>query len=416
MVDATTAGPTPIPGDPGSTPAPSPSSPGSLVALIRSRPGWTRQQLLAATGMSRTTLFERLDALFAHGYVYQAGSAPAGSDREGGGPGRRAELLRWDDRGRVVVVLDLGQTHARLCVTGVRGDILRMRDVATDIDTDAAPYLETVFEVAQELVDAGADERLVGVALGIPGPVDPVTGVLGRSTTMPRWQSFPITATVRDRWDVPVVIENDARAFALGESSVAGSGQTVLAVKYATGIGAGIVDGGHVLEGSAGAAGDIGHIRLTADGPRCTCGRRGCLAAWASGQALVRRLAATGVQNLPDITERVSAGDPAVCAELDAASAALGRVLATVVATINPDTVVLGGALGRLPRVVAAVDAEIRDHVSDRTTQHLTVTSARLGADGAVVGLARKLVDLVYAPAAVDAAIARTDAVAGGAS
>ncbi|WP_144016747.1 ROK family transcriptional regulator [Beutenbergia cavernae] len=376
---------------------------GALVSFIRSRPGLTRHQLLAATGMSRTTLFERLEALFQHGYVYQDGSAPPGSGTRG--PGRRSELLRWDTRGRVVLVLDLGQTHARLCVTGVDGRILRMRDVAVEIDTDAPAYLAELFRISHELVEAGEDETLIGVALGIPGPVDPATGILGTSTTMPRWERFPVLDSIRDHWQVPAVIENDARAFALGESSVIGADRTVLAVKYATGIGAGIVDAGHVLEGADGAAGDIGHVRITDDGPVCTCGRRGCLAAWASGHALLRRLADTGVRNLRDIVERVAAGDPAVCAAVDDATARLSRVLATVVAAANPDDLVLGGALGRIPRVVSRIDASIRQDVTERARHHLTVSAAHLGADGAVVGLSRKVVDLVYDPAVIDAAI-----------
>ncbi|WP_165962708.1 ROK family protein [Occultella glacieicola] len=380
------------------------TSHGALVSFIRSRPGWTRQQLLAATGLSRTTLFDRLDALFQHGYVFQDGSAPAGAG--GRGPGRRSELLRWDTRGRVVLVLDLGQTHARICVTTVGGGSQRMRDVAIDIDTDAPGYLAQVTEIGDVLLRAGTDETLIGVALGIPGPVDPGTGVLGTSTTMPRWEGYPVSESLRERWGVPVVIENDARAFALGESSVIGGDRSVLAIKYATGIGAGIVDTGHVLEGSDGAAGDIGHVRISDDGPVCTCGRRGCLAAWASGHALIRRLAETGVRDLKDITERVAAGDPVVCAAVDDAAARLSRVLATVVAAVNPDNLVLGGSLGRLPRVVARIDALIREDVTERARRHLVVGAAHLGADGAVVGLTRKVVDLVYDPAVIDAAIA----------
>ncbi len=352
--------------------------------------------------MSRTTLFERLEVLFQHGYVYQDGSAPRDEVR---GRGRRSELLRWDTRGRVVLVLDLGQTHARICVTTVDGQILRMRDLAVDIDTAAPDYLSAIYEVAGLLVRVGEDETLIGVALGIPGPVDPATGRLGTSTTMPQWQGYEVLQDLRDHWAVPAVIENDARALALGESSVIGAGQSVVAVKYATGIGAGIVDNGHLLEGADGAAGDIGHVRISDDGPLCTCGRHGCLAAWASGHALVRRLAGTGVRNLRDVVDRVAADDPAVVAAVDEATARLSRVLATVVAATNPDVLVLGGPLGRMPRVVASIDTRIREDVTERARHHLTISAAHLGADGATVGLARTIVNLVYDPAAIDAKI-----------
>lgn len=377
---------------------------GALLDVIRSRPGLTRGQLLEATGMSRTTLFERLEVLFSHGYVYQDGSAPAGPGQRR--PGRRSELLRWDTRNKAALVLDLGQTRARVCVTSVGGQVLRAREVPADIHIDPAEYLASIFEIADAMVAAGIGETLVGVAVGIPAPINPATGDLGATTSMMApWEGYPLLDVLHEHWHVPAVIENDARAFALGESSVLGPGRTLLAVKYATGIGAGIVDGGHALEGADGAAGDIGHIRITDDGPVCTCGRRGCLASWASGQALIRDLEGTGVRNLWDIVERVSAGDPLVCGAVDEAAARLSRVLSTVVAAANPDALVLGGVLGRMPRVVSTVEEHIREDVAERARHRLRVSAAHLGADGGVVGLSRKLVDLIYAPAAIDRAI-----------
>ncbi|WP_324651750.1 ROK family protein [Georgenia sp. H159] len=384
---------------------PSAASHGYLLNLFRTRPGWTRQQLLEVTGVSRTTLYDRLDTLFQAGLIYSAGSVPPPGGA--GARGRRSELLRFDDRGKIVLVLDLGQTSARVCVVDVHGQILRMSEHRLAINTAPAAYFDTVFEHAHQLVDGRTGESLVGVALGIPGPVDSATGVLGRSTTMPLWQSFPVMEAIREHWQAPVVIENDARALAIGEASVEALGTSVLAVKYSTGIGAGIVVDGRVLVGSDGAAGDIGHIRLHSDGPPCTCGRRGCLAAYASGDALVRTLAHAGVQNLGDVVDRAQSGDPEVREALREAVSRLSRVLASIITAINPDVLVVGGSLGRLRAVVEQIDEQVHADVVDRAVQRLQVTGARLGDRGTTTGLARRLVDLVYAPHAVDLAVAR---------
>jgi len=377
---------------------------GHLLDLFRSRSGWTRQQLLEITGVSRTTLYDRLDVLFQEGLVYSAGSVPQ-TDAASPARGRPSELLRFDDRGKVVLVIDSGQVHANVCVADLNGKLLRMRSLRLVIDTDPAGYLDTIFAAAGELLDAATGESLVGVALGIPGPVDAATGALGPSTTMPRWQSFPIVETIRSHWPVPVVIENDAHAFALGEASTAGSTESILAIKYSTGIGAGIVVGGDVLRGADGAAGDIGHVRLSADGPVCTCGRQGCLAAYASGHALVRDLAHAGVRSVDDVVALATAGDAVVTRALENAVDRLSLVLGTIVTAINPNIVVLGGALGRLPLVVEQVDRQVRTEVV-RATGRLRVSSARLGDYGVTTGLARKVVDAVYAPASIDATLA----------
>ncbi|NUR91499.1 MAG: ROK family protein, partial [Nonomuraea sp.] len=347
-----------------------PASPGHLLELIRARPGWTRQQLLTATGMSRTTLFERLDQLFRAGLVYESGAT-------GSAVGRPAQRLRFDDRNRVALIFDLGQAHGRLAIADLFGRTLRMETLRLDISQPPAQLLPRLINRADKLLRVDEDAQVVGVGMGIPGPVDVDTGRLGASTTMPGWEGYPIEETIRSRWDVPLLIENDARAFALGEAHASGSTGVLLAIKYATGIGAGIVVDDRVIGGADGAAGDVGHIRITDDGPLCRCGRRGCLAAWASGRALLEQLGEHGMHSLEDIVQ--SAHDPEVVKALRSGAARLGRVLAALVASINPSTLVLGGILGQLPIVADEVERRVRADAVERATQRLRVVPARAG-------------------------------------
>jgi predicted NBD/HSP70 family sugar kinase len=160
---------------------------------------------------------------------------------------------------------------------------------------------------------------------------------------------------------------------------------------------------GEVIDGADGAAGDIGHIRLTDDGPRCSCGRRGCLAAWASGRALIDQLRGHGMHDLEDIVQRAREGDPAVVDALQAGARRLGRVLASIVATVNPETLVLGGALGRLDIVAAEIERQVRGDTVERAMQKLRVVPSRIGDDSGTLGLSRMLVRTVFSAAAVDA-------------
>ncbi|WP_329246755.1 ROK family protein [Actinoallomurus sp. NBC_01490] len=373
------------------------ASPGHLLALIRTRPGWTRQQLLTATGMSRTTLFERLDQLFRAGLVYESGST-------GATVGRPARLVRFDDRNRVALIFDLGQTHGRIAVADLFGRTLRMATLRLNIAQPPDRLLPDLLDRADKLLRVDENAQVVGVGMGIPGPVDVATGRLGASTTMPGWEDYAIKDVVRSRWDVPLLIENDARAFARGEASASGGRGILLAVKYASGIGAGIVVNGEVIGGADGAAGDIGHIRVSDEGPVCRCGRQGCLAAWASGWSLLDQLADQGVHTLDDVVQ-MHTHNPAVIAALRAGAERLGRVLAAVVATVNPDTLVLGGILGQLPLVAEEVERWVRADAVERTMQKLRVITSRSGDDSATVGLTLMVAQHVLAASAIDAAL-----------
>lgn len=375
------------------------TSHGGLLALVRDHGGLSRQQMLELTGMSRGTLVARLETLARLGYVYEAEAlAPTG--------GRPARRVRFEDRGRVVLAVDLGQTHARVAVTDLDGRELRSR--ASDVRIADPGVLGAALDSgvallaagrAERLIGASRGERLVGVGIGVPAAVDPATGTVVHPTTIPGWAPGEVLDAVRERWSVPVVVENDARAGAVGESQ--GREETLVHVKLSMGIGGGIVVGGEVLRGAAGLAGDIGHVRVgPASGPLCRCGRRGCLAAYASGRALLERFGGS----LGDLVAAARRGDAPVVKALTEAADVLGTALATTVTTVNPHRLVLGGTLGPLPLVVERVRAQIHDTVAERAWP--VVEAGELGPVATVTGLARLVVRAAFAPAAVDAAVA----------
>ena len=372
------------------------ASHGELLHLVRAREGLSRQQLMAETGMSRGTLYGRLDVLVRLGLVYEA-------EALGATGGRRARRIRFEDRGRVVLAVDLGQTHARVAVTDLLGTEYRRADLPVRIADGGAAVLGPVLDHAEKLLAAGRGERLVGVGVGAPASVDPPTGRLIAAEAMPGWQSDEIAPAVRARFDAPLVVENDARAGAVGESR--SDEETVVYVKIATGIGCGIVVGGEPLRGAAGLAGGIGHVRVGVDkgAPVCRCGRTGCLAAYSSGRALLERLG--GRPEEPGaIAELVAAAEtPPVAVALADAADALGAALAPTVGMLNPHRLVLGGPLGAAPGVVDRVRSRLRAAVPDAMLP--VVERSALGNRATPRGLARLVVRRAFAPAAVDAVV-----------
>jgi predicted NBD/HSP70 family sugar kinase len=203
------------------------------------------------------------------------------------------------------------------------------------------------------------------------------------------------------RWPVPVVVENDARAGALGECR--DDSDTTIYVKIATGIGCGIVVEGAILQGAHGAAGDIGHIHIASGGALCRCGRRGCLATFSSGGSLLDRLRNEGMNTLDDIIAAAGAGNASVEAALLSAADVLGGALAATVTTVNPNKLVLGGKIGTIPLFANQVRDRVLRDVVERISYGLTVTAGQPGDTAAVDGLTRLVIGKVYSAKAIDA-------------
>ena len=346
--------------------------------------------------MSRATLYERLEALLRRGFIYEAESLEATG-------GRRSRKIRFDNRGRVILALTLGQTHATVAVADTAGTRLRSTTVEHDISRPADQVLQPLIEAGKALLGQGNGEVLVGVGVSLPTPVEAGTGHVAHATTIPEWRPDAVAAAVSQAWSVPFVVENDARAAALGERR--SDAETIVYVKVATGIGCGIVVEGSILRGAHGAAGDIGHIRINDTGPLCRCGRHGCLAAYSSGRAITEQLAGQGLTGLDAIRAAAFAGNPRVTAVLDSAADVLGRALAATVTTINPDRLVLGGKIGAITGLVDRVKTRILADVADRIADGLTVEQGDPDDQSAIQGLATLVMRKVFAPATIDAAV-----------
>jgi predicted NBD/HSP70 family sugar kinase len=393
---------------------------GEILQLIRSGRATTRTQVLEATGLSRVTVAQRMDALVAAGIVRAAGDAGATG-------GRRSERFVFDPADSLVLVasLELGavpdaatvrgsqappSSAGEIAIVDPHGVLLARAPLAVDLAAGpdvVVPQLLDAFDVL--LADAGIKPAAVGgVALSVPGPVDPHDHRLSDPPVMPGWGAWPVVEAVRARFDVPVHLENDADAMAYGEFTELGAGrddwpQPFVLVKVSGFLGAGLVIEGHTYRGTDGGAGDIGHIDVGGDAV-CRCGRRGCLAAEAGGAALLRRLGEAGadVGSLAELRALAERGDPLVTAELDRAAGLIGRVLAVVVGVLNPADLVVAGELA-VPTMIAGIRAGVYAGAQPRATARLRIRAAVLGPDAVLIGLARVAVDDRFSAKAVDA-------------
>lgn len=318
-------------------------------ALRMLGPG-TRAELINATGLSRPTVTATVAELVAAGLATEA-VTPTGPARLSGG--RPASVVRLTRAAGLAAGVDIGRRHIRVALADLGHEILAEEAVRLrqDVEESAGPVLD----LAAELVDStlariGASRaELVGTGLGIPAPIT-LAGRIGSPMLLPGWEHLVPADELARRLGVPVLLNNDANLGALGEYRWgAGRGCPVLVyVKMATGIGAGIVLDGRLFVGSAGTAGELGHVTIDARGPVCRCGNRGCVELSAGGRALVEqaRLTYPDLADVSDLVRLANTGDPGCRRLLSDAAGLIGIALSGLVNLINPDRIVLGGELG----------------------------------------------------------------------
>jgi predicted NBD/HSP70 family sugar kinase len=377
-------------------------SPGDLLSLIREGAAVTRADLARHTGLARSTVAHRVDALLASGLVVEAG----GSASTGGRP---PTVLAFNHDAGLVLVADLGATHARMAVTDLAGTPLA--ETAEDLDIALGPteVLTRVSARFQELLAqtgrSSADIR--GIGIGVPGPVEFASGQPVNPPIMPGWDGFDIPAWFADRHTAPVLVDNDVNIMARGEHWVHWRRTShLLLVKVGTGIGCGIVADGHIHRGARGAAGDIGHIRATSsDEVVCRCGNIGCLEAIAGGQALADRLSAAGIDaaNSRDVVRLVRDGDVTATRMVRDAGRTLGEVLAGTVNFFNPAVIVIGGDIAEAhAQLLAGVREGILSRSLPLATRDLRIVPSRLGDRAGITGAAITAIEHVLSPAAVN--------------
>lgn len=389
-----------------------PGSAGEILQILRDGTPRTKRELALLTGQARTTVSQRLSVLAAAGLVREADETAA----TGGRPSA-AFTFRGDD---VVLGVDLGANHATYGVATLTGEILEHATDVVAISEGPDLVMRLVVDRLGELLarPGVAGRRVLALGIGVPGPVDQDTGRPISPPIMPGWDGYDLREELSRRYGCPVFVDNDANVLAIGERAVVWPdvGDLVF-VKIATGIGAGIISGGRLLHGSEGAAGDLGHVHSAAAGDRpCRCGNRGCLESLAGGLSIAATLTDQGVpaSSPRDVVELVRQGNIESVQALREAGRALGDVLATCTALLNPRVVVIGGEIVEVGEpLLAGVRESVYSRALPLASRNLQVAVARSGPLGGVVGAARMAVDGVFSPAHLDTTLDRVPAAAG---
>ena len=314
----------------------------------------SRADLSRRTGLAPSTVSSIVAELVGSGLVVEVPGSGESTIRRG----RPATLVALHRRAGVVVGIDVGKRHVRVAVADLAHRVLGETTVALDSDVTAADGIDEVVRLVDQLLPrAGADRSdVVGVGMGLPGPVRADTGELGDSTILPGWVGVRAPEAMTRALGMPVLVDNDANLGALSEATwgAARGCAEVVYVKVATGIGAGLIIGGQPFRGIGGTAGEIGHLVIDPAGPTCRCGNRGCLETLAGADSILSALRPTHGDRLllKDALDRAAEGDSGCRRAIADAAGAIGTALGTLCNVLNPQRIVVGGELGTAGELV----------------------------------------------------------------
>jgi glucokinase len=302
-----------------------------------------------------------------------------------------------------VLGIDIGGTKFAAGVVDGTGRVLSYVREATPTDLEAEGLLAFTLRLASNALDeSGISPGAVGIGCGGPmvfpeGRVSPLH--------IPAWQNFPLRARVEAALGLPTVLDNDAKAFALGEALFgAGRGaRCMLGMVVSTGVGGGIVSQGRLFDGATGNAGHVGHVLVSKDGPRCYCGGYGCLTVYASGTGLAARAKEALEQGIPSslvslpvervtgqaVAEAAVEGDPLALDLMLGAAQALGMGIASVANLLDLDRVVIGGGVAQSGDLLfKPLREELRRRATLAFSRDVEVHPATLGQKAGVIGAA----------------------------
>lgn len=309
-----------------------------------------------------------------------------------------------------ILAIDLGGTKIFAALFDEFGNIVGRAKAKTRAQRGSEAVFKRIVKTAKEAIQAAAvsPDQIAAIGIGAPGPLDPDSGYIIEAANL-QMRQFPLGPRLQERFQCPVILDNDVNAGTYGEfrMGAARGASDVLGVFVGTGIGGGIIIDGKLHRGFSKNAGEVGHMVIKAGGPRCNCGRRGCLEALASRTAISRdirkaikrgkktlltRMLGKKIEDVPSKALRKAylAGDELVIRHLRRAAKYIGIGIGGLINVLGPQVVVLGGgvveALG--DEFVGMIEKVARRYAFESAASGVKITRASLGDDAGLVGAA----------------------------
>jgi glucokinase-like ROK family protein len=371
----------------------------AAVDLIRfAGKGISRTDLAEEMGLTKAAVTIIVNDLITNQIILETESRTTSS-------GRPPVVLEINPNLGLVAAIDMGAMHLSVALGDFSARILEEVEVPFRIADGPQKCLQEADRVLKDLLQKRGLKAsdLLGIGIGVPGPVIADEGLVMAPPIMPGWDRFPIRATLEKQWKAAITLNNDAELGALGEWAYgAGRGERNLAfIKVGSGIGAGLIINRQIYAGTTGSAGEIGHLTVDENGPLCTCGNHGCLEAFAGGHAIAsqaRKLVASGKRTLlseknvdsitaHDVAEAARRGDLPAQEIVKRSGTYIGIAIAGLINLINPSTVIIGGGVSQVGDLLTTPIRQAVRERSLRASEHgVKITTAMLGRRSSLIG------------------------------
>jgi len=361
-----------------------------ILNALRSNGALSLTELSRRTGFNVPTVTNLVQELEDEDYILR-------EKGEASTPGRPPQRIRINTTARYVVGADLGRFNTNIILVDLSQNIIYEKLFHTFDLHDPAVIDQVVKEINRAIEESGVEKnRVLGIGLAIPGLVN---CKLGKSYTFLNFEEKPIREIFEEKLDLPVFVENDARAMALGELwfGLARDKKNALCLNLGWGIGLGIISNGLIYYGNDGFAGEFGHITIKEDGPLCQCGKYGCLESLASGRAIaeqarkwVRAGKKTKLADLIDgkaehinaerVVKAAQMGDQLSIEIIEQAGRYIGQGLAILINLFNPEIVILGGRVSRAGRfLLNPIQTEATKRALPHISERAEIVVSKLG-------------------------------------
>jgi len=376
-----------------------------VLNKIRMSAPISRAQIAKETELTPPTVSSIAKDLIEQGLIIESESGHSSG-------GRKPTMLRIHEQAFYVIGLDAGPDTVDCMVSDLGGNVLERSSTHIHLPITEDTFLDTLKNCVANIIKAAAldPEHTLGIGIAMHGVVDVETGTALYAPNLDL-ANIPIKSSMEEAFELEVIVENDARAMALGEAWFGSNDEmrSMLAVNFGRGVGAGMIVDGELYHGAMDIAGEVGHMTIDMNGEVCACGNKGCLQTFATGEAIVRRAAegiGVGSSGRADafagnghdgqarqaltgevVYDRAVSGDENCVRVLEETGDIIGIALTNLIHVMNPEKIVLGGGALKAERfLMPRIKQAIENRALTPDAKQTTITVSDLGDDATLLG------------------------------